>query len=408
MLLLWKIRYLDSHERQFKDRCLWLETGTLDPALRAMVELCHQLGTFSDNRCLLKFRQLFCLMDITSEDWKVLSARATSMSTVLVHGYYEDEDGQELSRERIAEIVTGSTKSILVSPRARQHDIDFMLAANRPVPVDQITLSKDDLETLGYFVRDLREMLATAFYTDGPGTLTSQGSASPELQTASTDEEIRSFVTIFRRLYMKTEPAGILKAVEVFVRITQGLPIGSWVAGERDEYERKLKQRPSWIPFVDQSQLSFDRKRLIDIFIYTRYAHQPCTARTRQYKECLALVGGRSGVLYWLFLTAMRECSLNIRNAGVIIAQFFDRYCQVHRVSADILRSVAHDHPGIGQLENEEDRRRRLLEEKASQLAQEIWESKGKPPNGPASFMNHARKILRSVLGIDCNSESES
>lgn len=403
MLLLWKIQCLDSHDRQFKDRSLWLETDTLELAAREAVELCHQLCDSSDQRRWLKFRHLFRIEDTASEDLKARSERHTRTSTVVIHDYFEDEQGQEITRKQMAEILTGSATAVLVPAGARQHDIDFMLAVKRPIQLDQLSVSVDDLKILGIFARDLREILESSFFKNGPGTLESTGNRDPTLQTSASDEEIRSFVTIFRRLYMKNEPANFLKTVEVFARVTQGFPTGNWVAGVGGEYERELNQPPSWVPCIGQGNFSFNRKRLIDVYIYTQYAHQPSDVRTRQYKDCLAAVGGRRGLLTWLFLSTMWECSLHMRNAGVVIANFFDRYRQVHGVSADILNSVARDHPGIGQLEKNEDREQRLFEQAASSLAQQMWESRGKPPGGPASFMSHARRELASAFGVDRN-----
>ena len=38
MLLFWRIKYLDSRDRQFKDRDLTLDTTTLDAVDRAAIE----------------------------------------------------------------------------------------------------------------------------------------------------------------------------------------------------------------------------------------------------------------------------------------------------------------------------------------------------------------------------------
>jgi hypothetical protein len=38
MLLFWKIRYFDRSDKDFKDRCLYLHTSSLDPITRAAVE----------------------------------------------------------------------------------------------------------------------------------------------------------------------------------------------------------------------------------------------------------------------------------------------------------------------------------------------------------------------------------
>jgi hypothetical protein len=398
MLLFWRIRYLDSRDRTFKDRDLWLETDTLDPATRSAVELCDQLRDSGHQRRWLRSRHLFRAEDLSDDERKARWGRHDRFSSVSLHDYLEDENGKELSRKRMAKTLTGSPTAILLPPGARQHDVDYVLADKRPIPIDQVTLSADDLHILGYFTRDLREMLASAFYKDGPGTLSSVGHAGPEFRTAVSDEEIRSFVTIFRRLYMAKEPAGFLKAVEVFARVTQGYPLGNWIAGVGTEYERGLGEPPHMVPYVGQAHFQIKRKRLIDVFLYTRYAHQPSDKWARQYDECLAAVGGRRGLLTWLFLTTMWERSLHMRNAGVIMADFFDRYCRAHGVACDVLLSVARDNPGIGQLEKKEDRERRLFEESVKRLGQQTWANAGKPPGGPERFMEVARQELGNLV----------
>jgi len=402
MLLFWRIRYLDSRDKTFKDRDLWLETDTLDPVTRTAVELCAQHKDSGRQREWLRYRHLFRASLLSGDELNALCAKHGGMGSAFVHDYFEDENGQELSPKRMAEIVTGDPNAVMFPAGARQHDIDYALSDKRPIPIDQVTLSADDLCILGYFARDLREMLAAAFYKDGPGRLYAVGNAPPDLQTAVTDEEIRSFVTIFRRLYLKKEPAGFLQAVGVFARATQGYPLGNWIAGIGAEYERELQEPPHLVPYVGTGNFPFTRKRLIDIFLYTQYAHQPDAQRTRQFQECLAAVGSRRALLTWLFLSAMWECSLHMRNAGVIIADFFDRYCQVHGAACEVLVSVARDHPGIGQLEKKADRERRLFDEAVARLAAQLWETAGRP-EGAAQFRTEARAQLAAAVAGGLN-----
>ena len=118
------------------------------------------------------------------------------------------------------------------------------------------------------------------------------------------------------------------------------------VQGIAEDYEKELNEKPDFVPFIGRGRWSFSRKRLIDVYLYTQYAHQPDERRTRQFQECLVSVDSKRPLLTWIFLTALWECALHIRNAGVVIAEFYDRYCQCHKVSADILASVYSDSPG--------------------------------------------------------------
>jgi hypothetical protein len=58
MLLFWRIRYLDSRDKQFKDRDLWLNTDSLDLVTKAAVEATYDLNEPS-RRSMLRYRNLF-------------------------------------------------------------------------------------------------------------------------------------------------------------------------------------------------------------------------------------------------------------------------------------------------------------------------------------------------------------
>ena len=92
------------------------------------------------------------------------------------------------------------------------------------------------------------------------------------------------------------------------------------------------------------------------------------------------------------------RCSLHIRNAGVIIADFYDRYCQWHQVSCGVLDSVSSENVGIGALEKKEAQQGRVLREKAEELASAIWKDKGRPEGGPMQFLQQAREQLKAAM----------
>ena len=411
MLLFWRIRYLDTRDKQFKDRDLWLETNELELPARATVELCYRLQDSGGRREMLRYRSLFRESKHAEADLNELVQRHGGMGSVFLHDYFEDEDGKELSSKRMAVILTGRPDAVMFPAGARQHDIDYALADKRPVPIDEISLNDEELSVLGYFARDLREMLASAFFKEGPGTLTSSDGSSPSLHTSTTDEEIRSFVTTFRRLYMKGEPAGFVKAVSVFAGVTQGYPLGQWVNGVAGEYEAALEKQPDFVPLVGRKNWPFSRKRLIDVFLYTQYAHQPDSQRARQFQECLAAVGNRRPLLTWLFLTELWACSLHMRNAGVIVADFYDRYREHHNLSVNVLAPVASDNPGIGTLEKKQDREERLFDEAVEKLGGDLWKEHGSPEGGPSQFAQQARRQLTACMdksGLDrSNTEAQ-
>ncbi|MCH8241975.1 MAG: hypothetical protein IH897_05115 [Planctomycetes bacterium] len=405
MLIFWPIRYLDSRDKQFKDRHLWLVTDELEPADRVAVELCYQLQESGcAGREMLRYRNLFREQTQLEADRSELIRRHGGMESVFfLHDYIEDENGDELSRKRMAVILTSHPESVMFPPHARQHDIDLALAEKSPVSIDKIALAEKDLLILGYFVRDLREMRASAFFREGAGVLKSSAATEPYLYTSVTDEEIRSFVVIFRRLYMTGEPASFLKAVAVLDEAAKDHPLANWVCGERSEYDTDLAKRPDFIPFEGRENWSFTVKRLIDVFLYTQYMHQPDEKRTRQFEECLQAIGGNQDTLMWLFLTELWKCSLHISNAGNIIANFYERYCEHHEVAGCILGSVSKEIAGIGTVEKKEARRERILGEKAEELAKAMWERDGCPEGGCARYVAKARADLTAT--IDGNDE---
>jgi hypothetical protein len=397
MMLFWKIRYLDRADKQFKDRCLYLNTKNLNPVTRAAVELVVENKSSRTQREILKYRHLF--VEGTLENGPGDPNGWDKFSTVFLTEYFEDETGKEIPPDEMAQILTGSLTARLIPSGAKQHDVDLMFTEPKPIPLAEVSLSLDEMRLLGCFVRDLQEMLDSAFMKDGPGTLTTSG-VVPTLTTAVTDDEIRSFVTIFRRLYMTGchDPASFVKVVPVFVKALGDHPYAKWIEGTGKEYEKHLASVPDTLPLARTDTCTFTTKRLIDVFLYTQYAHQPNEERQRQFEACLTELHGKRAVLTWLFLTEMWKCALEIGNAGRVIAWWFKHYCEHHGVSPDVLKSLRDHHAGLGAGEKEEDRRERLFREKVEQLAADLWEQSGRPAGGPPQFLTAAREQLGRML----------
>lgn len=403
MIIFWRIRYLDRNDRRFKDRDLFLDTSMLPPAKRAAAELLAEAKDRRTEREFLKFKSLFSEGSMTSLGEDRLKVAGQVKSFCLTE-YFEDENGNELSLREIGPILTGSPTSVLLPSGARQHDIDYMFAEAKPIPVNEVSLSPDEIRLFGYFVRDLLELQDSALMKDGAGTITT-GGALPALpngdyhhETAITDDEIRSFMTIFRRLYMAQEPANFLKAVDLFARLLDDHPLGKWVKGVAGEYEAHLQSVPEFRPFMHGATVTFNVKRLIDVFLYTQYAHQPDEKRQRQFSECLQQVAGKRNFLTWLFLTEVWKCGLEIGNAGRVMAGWFKRYCDHHGVTPDVLNSLRSEHSGLGAAEKEEARKARLFREKVEELELELWRQAGKPEGGPVQFRFLAQQQLKQAL----------
>ncbi len=406
MMLSWKIRYLDRADKQFKDRDLFLDTKTLDPVTRAAVELVVEGKSSKTERDVLRFRHLFHEGEFPWHGDGPLPWDGLQM--LCLSDYFEDETGKEISLQEMGPILTGSPTAMLIPRGAKQHDIDLMLAEPKPVPLAGVPLNQDDLRLLGYFVRDLSELMGSAFMKDGPGKITAAGTGriatpiggDPVLETAVTDDEIRSFVTIFRRFYMEKEPANFKKAVAAYATALGDHPYAAWVAGVAREYESRLTATPEFRPFLQPGTCTFTTKRLIDVFLYTQYAHQPDEKRQQQFGDCLSQVHGKRSLLTWMFLTEIWKCGLEIGNAGRVIAAWFKHYCDHHGLSPDVLTSLRHDHQGIGAAEKADARQARLFREKAEELAMELWKQHGRPEGSPTQFLPMARaELMRATQG---------
>ena len=85
-----------------------------------------------------------------------------------------------------------------------------------------------------------------------------------------------------------------------------------WVKAVAGEYESHLQEVPDLCQSRTDMIVTFSVKRLIDVFLYTQYAHQPDERRERQFHECLQQVLGRRNFLTWQFLTEVWTCGLEI------------------------------------------------------------------------------------------------
>jgi len=403
MLIFWRIRFLDRADKQFKDRDLFLDTATLSPAKRAAVELLTESKGNQDEREFLKFRSLF------REERPADSAEgrmnyAGGMKSFALHNYFENEDGAEITMAEIGPILTGNPGTVLVPSGMKQYELEYMFAEKPPVPVTDVSLSKDEIRLFGYFVRDFEELQDSALMKEGAGTMSSGGTL-PALPngdyhhaTAVTDDEIRSFVTIFRRLYMAKEPANFLKAVDLFEKSLGGHPLGGLVKGIAGEYEAHLQKAPDLCVGWDGMSITFPVKRLIDVFLYTQYAHQPDERRQLQYLECMQQFGGRRNLLTYQFLNEVWKCGLEIGNASRVIVEWFKHYCDHHRITPDVLRSLRSEHTGLGTAEKEDVRKARLFREKVEELELQLWKQAGKPEGGPVQFRLLAQEQLKQAL----------
>jgi hypothetical protein len=400
MLIFWRIRCLDRNDRQFKDRDLFLDTTTLSPAMKAAVELQVARRDGHTARDILKSRPLFKAGSFDD----VQLGHAGEVRSVFVPHYFEDDTGREITFAEMGPILTGDPNAVMIPAGATQNDIDFVFADKKPLPIEDVLLSREEVRLMGYFVRDFEEFRSSTLMKNGAGTL-STGGPSPGIsshdyrhETAVTDDEIRSSLTIFRRLYMKKEPAAFLASVDVFEKALGGHALGRWARGVANEYILQLQSPPDSHLLMRGARLSFSAKRLIDVFLYTQYLHQPNAARQRQFNSCLQELGGRRHLMTWLFLHEVWKCGITIGNAGRKIAAWFARYCEHHSITPDVLKSLRDEHTGLGVLEKSQDRNARLLRESVENLAVALWREAGRPDGGPSQFHLRAEEQLRQAL----------
>jgi len=196
---------------------------------------------------------------------------------------------------------------------------------------------------------------------------------------------------------MAGEPANFLAVVSRFGEIVGDYPLVRWIKGVAQGYEEELAKPPHFFPFQGTEKITFSRKRLIDVFLYTRYAHQPDERRVRQFGECLEQLGGRQQLLTYLFVSELWLASVHFLNAGRVIARVYDSYCQARGHAPSLVDSVSIETPGLGQLEKKEARQGRLRAQKVQQLAESLWEENGRPVGGPDQFLPLARQQLGTI-----------
>lgn len=307
-----------------------------------------------------------------------------------------------MTRNELAAAITGRPNALMIPAWAKEHEIRYMLANKNSINIDKVEFSEASLFILGYFVRDLRELTSSAFYKEGAGTINiAESIENATVMTSVTTEEIRSFVTVFRRLYMEKEPANLSKAAEVVAAAIDDHPLSTWIRESVVSYDVELDSVPDMMFMIDKTNWTFSRKRLIDVFLYTRFAHQPDARRARQFKECLQAAKNNEAILTWYFLTEVWKCAISIRNLGIWIEHIYDAYCKSHKVEANIIASISSQIPGIGSMEKKSDERKRILKEKAATVGKANWERAGSPPNELDTFVSAAFNDLVTAFSVE-------
>ena len=379
MHLAWSILYRDSATGKGKFRTVYLDTNSLSPVDKASVEYIMEISDVVISRKLVKYRHLF-----KEEQGSLPNSGLPSdgFRTFELNDYIEDENGNELPPP----IDAYSEDGFLDHNKLREH---IALEFN-----EHIHLSEEDYEAMCVFATDFNKLTQEALFREGPGELTLLGRYS-QYRSAVTHEEIRSFVMIFRKLYMEKEPGQFVKVARSFLSNASNHPLRTLVSEHLQQYEELLRSEKPYLfyPFACTP------KHLIDVVINTQYAHQPQGKRLKQLNTLLEQCEDSEATITWCFLQTIRTLSTCIFNAGRSIVNWFDQYCQYHSLPGVIGTSLYDSNLKIGKLETREARRNRSFREKAEKLAYEIWKSKGQPAGGFAQFIDEAQSQLRSSLG---------
>jgi hypothetical protein len=376
---------------------LILNTNSLEPTIRAAVEFIAEDATAKSNRQILKYRHLFTV-ELTDSTQHMRE----SVTTVGPSIYREDEAGNEISENDFFGILSGNPNAMVIPHGFEDHDVELMFSNRKPLPLAQGILSQNEVRLLGIFQRDIQELQESNFFINAPGTLTTVGvtrlspAQSMKLATPCNDEEIRSYVTIFRRLYMTSsrDPANLSLIVPIAGRALGDHPYGIWLEKTFESYSNHLKSKQKIWPFGPLFECTFTTRELIDVFLYSQYSHQPDLKKEQEFDSYIDEMTGNRDLLTWLFLTEIHHLGRKMKSISTGILPWFCHYCAHNNCKPSVLDSIHKVIPGIGAQEKQEDRRKRLIEEKAKELAFRFWSDAGEPNGGPELFLDAARKKI--------------
>lgn len=389
MLLCWTIRYFDSNDKEFKDRNLRLDTETLEPATRAVIEMLQANRRELGERKWLEFRHLFQEGDLGAEEWKAHMEAGIAVSAFCIPDYFENENGEEITLAQVAPAITGQPNAIAVGRGAKQHDVDYALADKPTIQIGEIKLTEKQLRILGYFTQDLRKLAASALMREGPGSM------GQHVVTVATEEEIESFIMTLRRLRSPEEIGGLDKAVGVLSEVLGPHPLARYIVAQKEEFRAGLEETPPFLFTTGGKKPVFSRKRLIVVATYTLLAHQ----RSKHYEACLAETEGNEELLLWYCLNAVWCAGGEIINIGREICRFYDAYCNAHDTRAVIPPSIGRRSPGVGVAESREQLTKRVFREKTEELMLALWQQNDRPEGGPMRYYEEARRQLAAVYG---------
>ncbi len=392
MRALWKIPTFSRPSGERSEKWVSLDTATLDAVSRHKVELClERHNTFS--RDILQYRNLF--QEAAGPIESYLDADQDDHGKLLiVHDYAEDDDDNEISFTEIARIVTGNPDVFVVPPGMRPHDMQlYYVAKNSPLPenpLDHIHLTQQEIDALAYFLRDATELKREPFYLNPP-SLHSQG-AQQWIETIPV-ESIRSFVIVFRKMYMTGEPGNYLKACDAYTQHFLNKRITDWVSAEKQLYEQFLSKQVCVFPGLGPPY-SFTNKCLIDAFLYTKFVHQPQERRIKQFREYLQEVGNAHRMEFACY-NAMLELARHYSGLQWVLSNELPAYLNHTGARPSFDSPPFINEGGRGSRVTKEELEARQLHEHAEKLGYELWTNAGKPEGELPDYVARAELSLQ-------------
>ncbi len=388
MHVIWKVRGFHRDQKEFFDRYLVLDTSTLPARQKHLVELCVERDR---GREIVRYRDLFTESEDSESRWNGLLPGEFPRITS-VEDYFEDEAGQPITVTQIVRIETGDDTAVAFPSHYRPHDIELALSDNSPLPdnpLEHIRLTAHETDALALFVRDVEELVRSPMYSNVPRYCTGPG--GERVESISVDL-IRSFVLIFRRLYMEEEPGNYIKACNAYVRHFLNKRLTNWILAEKKEYTRSLKATAScWaLPGRDYS---FSNREMIDVFLYTRFAHQPNAEQTRRFATYLTEVGSEPR-FEWMFYTTICHLAMRYKSAHQILANEYRGYVKLGGTPSSLSTSPFINEGGRGEQLTNAELDAIAIKDRASQLARDLWQEAGCPEGGWELFLAEAESFL--------------
>lgn len=388
MLLLINVRV--AQPDSWSDRDLSVDTNSLAPVDKHRLELLVEEERLNA-QVFPSWRRVFNEESSKSNEseWQDYHGEIHGMCIL---NYFEDLAGNPLTIQDALRIVTQDPEIRILPHGFRPHDLVLAESDNSPIPEDPLSyfmFTQAEVDAIALFLRDVKELKQSPLYATHP-RIHSCGN-SMRLETISVDL-IRSFMTVFRRLYMTGEPGNFRDACKLYCSRFWNKHLIDWVAEERRLHDEFLSEPASKLRGM-QPAYSFNNKRLIDVFLYTRFAHQPNATRANQLRRMRKEVGNDEW-LEFMFLSTVKEAAMTYSNVSQYIAFEMDGYWKIGGIRPSVDTNPYCDDGYRGtQLTAEQLAEQRLMTQ-SEKLGNDLWREAGSSANKLPNFIEKVRQIL--------------